>query len=95
MAEISIEQLNHLEELSELEFSEDEKEKMKNNLGQILDFISQIDNCNSSFEEIPERCVTLDSLRDDVPEIGLTNQEALSNAPKKSDCYFCVTKVVD
>lgn len=95
MTEISIEQLNHLEELSALKFSKCEKEKMKNNLSQILDFISQIDNCNSSIEELPEKCVTLDSLRDDAPEIGLTKQETLNNAPRKSDSYFCVTKVVD
>ena len=95
MAEISIEQLNHLEELSELEFSKEAKEKMKNDLNRIVSFINEIENCSLELEELPEKCVPLDSLRADEPEIGLTQEEALANAPRKTDGYYSVAKVVD
>lgn len=95
MAEISDEQLNHLEELSELEFSAEAKQKMKKDLNQIVSFINEIESCNLQLEELPEKCVTINNLRDDEPEIGLTQEEALSNAPKKSDGYYSVAKVVD
>ena len=95
MAEISIEQLNHLEELSELEFSKEAKQKMKNDLTQIVSFINEIESCNLKLEELPEKCITLDSLREDNSEIGLTQEEALANAPRKADGYYSVAKVVD
>lgn len=95
MAEISNEQLNHLEELSELEFSAEAKQKMKKDLTQIVSFINEIESCNLKLEELPEKCVTLSSLRDDEPETGLSQEEALANAPRKSDGYYSVAKVVD
>lgn len=95
MAEISNEQLNHLEELSELEFSAEAKQKMKKDLTQIVSFINEIESCNLKLEELPEKCVNLASLRDDEPEAGLSQEEALANAPRKSDGYYSVAKVVD
>ncbi|MBP3581863.1 MAG: Asp-tRNA(Asn)/Glu-tRNA(Gln) amidotransferase subunit GatC [Clostridia bacterium] len=95
MAEISNEQLNHLEELSELEFSAEAKQKMKKDLTQIVSFINEIESCNLKLEELPERCVPLASLRDDEPETGLSQEEALANAPRKADGYYSVAKVVD
>ena len=95
MAEISNEQLDHLEELSELEFSSEAKQKMKNDLNQIVSFINEIESCSLELEELPEKCTTIENLREDEPEVGLTQEEALANAPRKSDGYYSVAKVVD
>ncbi|MNR14488.1 aspartyl/glutamyl-tRNA amidotransferase subunit C [compost metagenome] len=34
-------------------------------------------------------------LRDDVPEVTITQAEALKNAPKKDSDYFRIAKVLD
>lgn len=95
MAEIKKEQIKHLAKLSALSLTEKEEDAMKDELSNILGFVDKINNCNLSVFDYSEDFVTLDSLREDKPKPGLTQEESLANAPKKENGYYVVSKVVD
>ena len=95
MAEIKKEQIKHLAKLSALSLTEKEEDAMKDELSNILGFVDKINNCNLSVFDYSEDFVTLDSLREDKPKPGLTQEESLTNAPKKENGYYVVSKVVD
>lgn len=95
MTEISEKQIEHLADLSALELSANEKKKMKNELQNILEFASKVKNLEVQAELSEDRFVTLEDLRQDVAKPGLSNEEALSNAPKKDNGCYVVSKVVD
>lgn len=95
MAEITNEQIKHLAELSELSLSDEETASMKKELGDILGFVDKINNCNLDVFDFSEDFVSLNNLRPDEPQESLSQEEALSNAPKKENGYYVVSKVVD
>lgn len=95
MAEIKKEQIKHLAKLSALSLTEKEEDAMKDELSNILGFVDKINGCNLSVFDYSEDFVSLDSLREDEPKTGLTQEESLANAPKKENGYYVVSKVVD
>ena len=95
MKEITEKQIEHLTELSALSFSNPELKKMKNELEQILKFVDQIESVDVSNEILKTETLSLNSLREDKVSFGLTQEEALANAPRKEDGAYVVSKVVD
>ena len=95
MKEITEKQIEHLTELSSLAFSKPELKKMKTDLEQILTFVDQIESLNASNQNLEITSVTLNDLREDKVSNGLTQDEALANAPRKENGTYVVSKVVD
>lgn len=95
MAKITDKQVEHLAELSSLEFSESDKMKMKKDLEQILEFVDKIENANIDFSEKQVAKITLNELREDEPKEGISQEKALQNAPKAENGYYVVSKVVE
>ena len=95
MTEITEKQIDHLAELSALELDAKEKQKMQNELQNILEFASKVKNLEINMDLADDRFVSLAELRDDIAKSGLSNEEALSNAPKKENGCYVVSKVVD
>jgi aspartyl-tRNA(Asn)/glutamyl-tRNA(Gln) amidotransferase subunit C len=88
--------VNKLAELAKLEFNEQEKTEIVNDLNRILTFIDKLNELDTANVEpliymTDERNV----LRKDVVAHDLTHEEALLNAPKKDSDYFRVPKVLD
>ena len=81
--------------LAKIELSEEEVEIFSKQLPKILDFIEKLNELDTSnvkpFYELIEANAPL---REDVPQKGLTNEEALSNAPQKENGFFVVPRVV-
>ncbi len=84
-----MDKIEHLEYLSKLEFTGEEKENFKKEFENILKFVDEIASL-----ELPEGLdkdtpITLDDLRTDEPQASIPQEEALSNAPKQKDgCYL-------
>lgn len=95
MKKITDKQVEHLADLSALAFSDEEKEKMKTDLEQILTFVDQIEKCEVVSTNSTAVSMKLDDLREDEAKSGLTQSEATSNAPKTDGVYYVVSKVVD
>ena len=72
---------------------------MSHDLGQILTHIEQLNELDTStVEPMAQVLYQADetaTLREDIPQVCLSNDEALANAPLKAAGYFKVPKVIE
>ncbi|WP_457625378.1 Asp-tRNA(Asn)/Glu-tRNA(Gln) amidotransferase subunit GatC [Persephonella sp.] len=82
-------------ELSKLKLTEEEIEIFSKQLSEILGFIEKLEELDTEnilpFYELNQQETPM---RDDIPKEGLTNEEALSNAPQSENGFFVVPRVV-
>jgi aspartyl-tRNA(Asn)/glutamyl-tRNA(Gln) amidotransferase subunit C len=93
------EQVRDVADLANLRLSDDEIRRMSHDLGQILTYVDQLNELSTADIE-PMAQVLYDAdetatLREDVPQICLSNEEALANAAQKGMGYFKVPKVIE
>ena len=81
--------------LSKLELTEEEIEMFSKQLGDILKFVEKLNELDTeNVEPFYELINQKTPLREDIPKEGLTQKEALKNAPQKEDGFFVVPRVV-
>lgn len=94
---VSKEQVEHIAKLAKLKFTEAEKVKLQGELNKILEYIDQLNELDleniEPLENINEELENV--LREDIPVKCLTKEEALKNAPAKTENFFKVPKVLD
>jgi aspartyl-tRNA(Asn)/glutamyl-tRNA(Gln) amidotransferase subunit C len=85
-----------LENLSRLELSEVERDKLAGSLNDILKMVDKLNELNTAGVE-PLVYINEDSsiLREDVVKNQVSRQDALKNAPDHNGTYFKVPKVID
>lgn len=87
-----IEELSHL---ARLNFNADDKEQIKVELEQILNFCEQLNQVNTDdVEPLIYMSDRTNHLRDDVVKPSLDKKLALKNAPNADSDYFRVSKVI-
>ncbi|ACO04243.1 MAG TPA: Asp-tRNA(Asn)/Glu-tRNA(Gln) amidotransferase subunit GatC [Persephonella sp.] len=82
-------------QLAKLRLTEEEVELFSKQLSDILGFIEKLEELDTEnilpfYEMIDQEA----PLREDIPEEGLTNDDALKNAPQSEDGFFVVPRVV-
>ena len=92
-------EVRYVADLANLRLSDEEVHKMSHDLGQILTHIEQLNELDTKNVE-PMTQVLYDAdetatLREDIPQVTLTNSEALANAPLSGAGYFKVPKVIE
>jgi aspartyl-tRNA(Asn)/glutamyl-tRNA(Gln) amidotransferase subunit C len=93
---ISFEIVDHIAHLSRLEFIGEEKDAIKDDLEKIIGFMSKLNELNTEqIEPLIFMSNEQNRLRNDIPSITISHQEALKNAPKKDSDYFRIPKVLD
>ena len=95
MANISHKEVEHVAQLARLDLTEPEKTIFGEQLSQILTFVEQLQDVST--EGIPPTASVADQesvLREDIPREGLSQEQALSNAPESSDGFFVVPKIL-
>jgi len=95
MADISHKEVEHVAKLAKLNLTEVEKTLFGEQLSQILTFVEQLQEVST--EGIPPTASVADQeswLREDLPRGGLTQEQALSNAPEASEGFFVVPKII-
>jgi aspartyl-tRNA(Asn)/glutamyl-tRNA(Gln) amidotransferase subunit C len=84
--------LEHIAWLSRLELSEEDKEKYTPKLNSVLDYFGELDEVDTEGVEPTYHILPMNNVfREDevnAPSKPLTQEEALSNAPKKQDGFF-------
>jgi aspartyl-tRNA(Asn)/glutamyl-tRNA(Gln) amidotransferase subunit C len=81
--------------LARLELSEEEKERFTHQLGQVLEHAEKIKSLDTSEVEPTSHVVPLlNVLRDDRVSQSLSQEEALSNAPREEEGYFMVPRIL-
>jgi len=92
---VTIKDVEHIARLARLEFSEEEKQKFTHQLNQILAYMEQLNKLDTSAVEPLSHVIELSNVfRPDEVKPGLTPEEALKNAPAKTDKFFKVPKVI-
>ena len=82
--------------LAKLELTPEEEERFTRDLGQVLDYVAQLEKWDTSaVEPMYHPLPTYDALRADVPGESLEREAALANAPVQEDGQFRVPKVVE
>jgi len=89
--------LDRIAELARLDFSDPAARKaILADMERVLDFVEKLNEVDTTgVEPLIFMTDEEDVFRDDVAEMTVTKQEALSNAPVKDSDYFKVPRVVD
>ena len=82
--------------LSRLSFSEEEKRRLKEEMGAIINFADQLSELDTSDFPMTAHVVPVcNVLRADVVCQGYAREELLANAPRQEDGYLSVPRVVE
>ena len=89
------EEVLHIAHLARIELKEEEVEKFREQLSEILTFVEKLNELNTEgidpkFQVIPAENV----LREDIPGMSLPREKVFMNAPETDGKYFVVPKVV-
>ncbi|GIV29590.1 MAG: aspartyl/glutamyl-tRNA(Asn/Gln) amidotransferase subunit C [Bacteroidia bacterium] len=95
MKKINEELIDQLAHLARLEFNQEEKQKILNDLNRILDYIDTLNELDTKdVEPLVYLSPNQNILREDEVIETLKKEDALSNAPKKDSDYFRVPKII-
>lgn len=83
-------------ELARLEIKDDELDKFINQLGNILEYIKDLNELDTTDVEPTSHVLELSSpLREDEVVQIIDTEEALKNAPESENGFFVVPKVIE
>ena len=92
---VSIKDVEHVAKLAHLSFSGEEKEKMTLQLNDILKYMEQLSSLDTTNVEPLSHVIELSNVfREDEVKPGVSREDALKNAPAKSEEFFKVPKVI-
>ncbi len=92
---VSKKDVEHIAKLARLEFSEEEKEKFTRQFNEILSYIEQLNKLDTGTVKPLSHVIELSNVfREDEATPGLTPDQALMNAPAKTEKFFKVPKVI-
>lgn len=95
MAKLTEEQVRHVAKLARLSLTDDEVDRFAQQLGDILDYVKKLDEVDTSgVAPLAHPHELTDVLREDETSESLTQDQALANAPAKTDDSFKVPKVI-
>ena len=93
---IDIKTVEEVAHLARLEFSEEGKVEILNDMNRMLAFVDKLNEMDTTdVEPLIYMTDEHNVLREDEPKQTLTQKEALKNAPKKDSDYFKVPKVIE
>lgn len=93
---IDINTVDQIAHLARLEFDQQAKEEIANDMNRMLSFVDKLNELNTdNVEPLIYMTQEQNILRPDVPENTISQKEALKNAPKKDSDYFKAPKVID
>ena len=92
---VTIKDVEYIAKLARLEFTEEEKQKFTHQLNSILNYIDQLNKIDTSKVEPLSHVIELSNVfREDIVKPGIPSNDALKNAPAKTDRFFKVPKVI-
>lgn len=88
---ISRSEVEHIADLARLELSEGEIKQLETDLSQILEYVEQLNELDTT-DVLPTAHVVVkgDVLREDESRPSLPSEDILSNAPRTQDGFFRV-----
>ena len=93
---IDIKTVEEVAHLARLEFNEEGKAEILNDMNRMLAFVDKLNEMDTTnIEPLIYMTDERNVLREDEPQQTVTQKEALKNAPKKDSDYFKVPKVIE
>lgn len=93
---VSAEDVRYIAGLSRLELSDDEIQRMRTDLNDILLYIDKLNELDTKNVEPTSHVIDISNVfQEDVPSQSLDVNQALSNAPDRQDSYFRVPKIIE
>ncbi len=93
---LSLEQVEHIAELAKLRLTDEEKERFREQLSEILAYAERLQELDTG--AIPPTATVLPLrtvLRPDEPRPSMPREDILANAPAAQDGCFAVPAVLD
>ena len=87
--------IEHLEYLSKLKFSDEERKKFEKEFENILSFVNEITSLEVPDDIEKDKPVKMSALRPDEAKPSMAREEVLQNAPKQKDGCYSTPLVVD
>lgn len=88
--------VDYVADLARLQPSEDERKSLVNDMNQILDYMTALEEVDTSDVEPLEHVIDLEyRLRDDKAKEPVSHEDALKNAPDADSDYFRVPRVIE
>ncbi len=93
---VTIRDVEHIARLAKLSFSDEEKAKLTEQFNEILSFMEKLNELDTSKVEPLSHVIELKNVfRDDVVSQSIPTEDALKNAPSKTEKFFKVPKVIE
>ena len=93
---ISKQEVEHVAKLARLELAEEEKEKLIDQLSNILTYVETLNELDTKGVEPTSHVLDIKNvMRDDVSAPSLPQEQALANAPEKAAGHFKVPKIIE
>ncbi len=91
---ISKEDVKHVAKLARLELTEEETEKYSKQLGDILKYVEQMNEVDTTgIEPMPHAIPIYNVMREDIVKYDETKDELMKNAPYEENGFFRVPKI--
>lgn len=93
---ISKEEIEHIAMLARLSLTEEEKELFGVQLSSILDYMETLNELDTEHIEPTSHVLSLiNVMREDKPRDSIPREDALSNAPDRTEKFYRVPKIIE
>ncbi len=88
--------IEHIAHLSRLSLSDKEKELFGGQLDSILSYMEKLNELDTRDIEPTSHVIAISNItRDDVQRLSLDREDALMNAPDKTEKFYRVPKIIE
>lgn len=88
--------VDYVADLARLQLTEEETESLASDMNQILDYMTTLEEVDTSDVEPLKHVIDLEyRLRDDKAKEPISHEDALKNAPDADSDYFRVPRVIE
>ena len=89
-------EVEHIAQLARLRFKDEELENFTSQLNEILNYVDKLNELDTeNVEPLSHPVEEFNKLRDDELKPSIEREEALKNAPDRTDEFFKVPKVIN
>jgi len=93
---ITKQEVEHVAKLARLELSEQESDRLTNQLSNILTYVEKLNELDTKSVEPTAHVLDIRNVvRDDVVVPSLAQDKALANAPEKAAGHYKVPKIIE
>ncbi len=93
---ISKQEVEHVAKLARLDLSEQEKERLTDQLSNILTYVEKLNELDTTGVEPTSHVLDIRNvMRDDAARPSLPQERALANAPEKAAGHYKVPKIIE